>query len=175
MTGTLYKENTLNGENVLRAEILKSHFNHIHPAVILTQGNTADTVNARIIGANFQKILTEIESELKQTSFWLLNPAMGQIKGGRVVLDESGVSGVFINEWTFQSPGDHEISSIAMGLPTDLIHSQGRPLANRDVLYKYLNPNVISVRDQNLITRQNFLTVVYLLQNFSRNNRNSNK
>ncbi len=40
---------------------------------------------------------------------------------------------------------DEQIVSIAAKLPNDRIHSQGKVLGDRSVLYKYLNPNMIGV------------------------------
>ncbi len=40
---------------------------------------------------------------------------------------------------------DEEIVSIASKLPNDRIHSHGKVLGDRSVLYKYLNPNLIGV------------------------------
>ena len=79
------------------------------------------------------------------TSIWLADPENGQIRGGRVHLDKNGLTGTFENEWTFQTPSDHKIVSISAPLSTDIIHSQGRPLADRSVLYKFLNPNILAI------------------------------
>jgi hypothetical protein len=40
---------------------------------------------------------------------------------------------------------DEQIVAIAAKLPNDRIHSQGKVLGDRSVLYKYLNPNMVGV------------------------------
>ena len=37
MTGQITEKNVLDGEEVLRAESLRSHVEHVHPAVVLTK------------------------------------------------------------------------------------------------------------------------------------------
>ena len=145
MTGERGATNTLNGESVLRVEVLKSHHNHVHPAIVLTKGQSDFDVNAQVIGSDLEAQATDIHTELKWTSFWLVNNEIGQVRGGRVKLNEDGFKGSFDNEWTFQTQTDHKISAISAPLASDIIHSQGRPLANRGVLYKFLNPNILSV------------------------------
>ncbi len=40
---------------------------------------------------------------------------------------------------------DEQIIAIASKLPNDRIHSHGKVLGDRSVLYKYLNPNLVGV------------------------------
>ena len=37
MTGQITEKNVLDGEEVLRAESLRSHVEHVHPVVVLTK------------------------------------------------------------------------------------------------------------------------------------------
>lgn len=52
--------------------------------------------------------------------------------------------------WELQLPEgeEREILSVASKNPAERVHSQGRVLADRSVLYKYINPNLISIVTQ---------------------------
>jgi ER membrane protein complex subunit 1 len=52
--------------------------------------------------------------------------------------------------WELQLPEgeDREILSVVSKNPAERVHSQGRVLADRSVMYKYINPNLISVVSQ---------------------------
>lgn len=41
--------------------------------------------------------------------------------------------------------GDHKIISLASKNPLERVHSQGRVMPDRSVLYKYINPNLVAV------------------------------
>lgn len=50
--------------------------------------------------------------------------------------------------WTLNLGGadkEQKITQIAAKNPVERVHSQGRVLADRSVLYKYINPNLIAV------------------------------
>lgn len=44
--------------------------------------------------------------------------------------------------------GDHQLVAVAAKNPLEHVHSQGRVLGDRSVLYKYLNPNLVAVITQ---------------------------
>lgn len=43
---------------------------------------------------------------------------------------------------------DHQLVAIAGKNPLEHVHSQGRVLVDRSVLYKYINPNLVAVVTQ---------------------------
>lgn len=44
--------------------------------------------------------------------------------------------------------GDHKIIAVASKNPIERVHSQGRVMPDRSVLYKYINPNLVAVFTQ---------------------------
>lgn len=44
--------------------------------------------------------------------------------------------------------GDHKIITVASKNPIERVHSQGRVMPDRSVLYKYINPNLVAVFTQ---------------------------
>jgi len=52
--------------------------------------------------------------------------------------------------WELQLPegDDREILSVVSKNPAERVHSQGRVLADRSVMYKYINPNLVSIVSQ---------------------------
>ena len=62
-------------------------------------------------------------------------------------VEDSGLSGKALkgNLWYFPLPTGQNIISISSANPSETIASIGKPLGDRTVLYKYLNPNAILV------------------------------
>ncbi|XP_011198452.2 ER membrane protein complex subunit 1 isoform X1 [Bactrocera dorsalis] len=58
---------------------------------------------------------------------------------------------------------DHQLVAIAGKNPLEHVHSQGRVLVDRSVLYKYINPNLIAVVTQATDPTHKFLLNVYLI------------
>lgn len=44
--------------------------------------------------------------------------------------------------------GDHKIVTVAAKNPIERVHSLGRVMPDRSVLYKYINPNLVAVFTQ---------------------------
>lgn len=47
--------------------------------------------------------------------------------------------------WSLKIPGDQKIIAVEGKSPFEKVDSMGRPLANRSVIYKYLNPNLVAL------------------------------
>ncbi|KAL9895126.1 ER membrane protein complex subunit 1 isoform 1-T1 [Glossina fuscipes fuscipes] len=59
--------------------------------------------------------------------------------------------------------GDHKIISLASKNPLERVHSQGRVMPDRSVLYKYINPNLVAVFTLAKDDVHKFLMYVYLI------------
>ncbi|XP_073827730.1 ER membrane protein complex subunit 1 isoform X1 [Musca autumnalis] len=59
--------------------------------------------------------------------------------------------------------GDHEIIAVASKNPIERVHSQGRVMPDRSVLYKYINPNLVAVFTQASDSIHKYLLNVYLV------------
>uniref|UniRef100_U5ER11 ER membrane protein complex subunit 1 n=1 Tax=Corethrella appendiculata TaxID=1370023 RepID=U5ER11_9DIPT len=78
-----------------------------------------------------------INNELKTTPIWKL--------------DLAGAS------------GENKITAIELKNPIEHVHSQGRVLADRSVLYKYINPNLIAVATQGPDNVHKYILNVHLI------------
>ncbi|XP_037947032.1 ER membrane protein complex subunit 1 isoform X2 [Teleopsis dalmanni] len=58
---------------------------------------------------------------------------------------------------------DHKIIAVATKNPIERVHSQGRVLGDRSVLYKYINPNLVAVVTQAPDSIHKFILNVYLI------------
>ncbi|XP_011184855.2 ER membrane protein complex subunit 1 isoform X2 [Zeugodacus cucurbitae] len=58
---------------------------------------------------------------------------------------------------------DHQLVAVAGKNPLEHVHSQGRVLLDRSVLYKYINPNLVAVVTQANDPTHKFLLNVYLI------------
>ncbi|XP_023300115.2 ER membrane protein complex subunit 1 isoform X2 [Lucilia cuprina] len=59
--------------------------------------------------------------------------------------------------------GDHKIITVASKNPIERVHSQGRVMPDRSVLYKYINPNLVAVFTQATDSIHKHLLNVYLI------------
>ena len=48
------------------------------------------------------------------------------------------------------SPKNQKITHVATKNPIERVHSQGRVLNDRSVLYKYINPNLVTIVTQGI-------------------------
>lgn len=65
--------------------------------------------------------------------------------------------------------GDEEIITIGSRLPNDKVHSHGKVLGNRNVLYKYINPNLIAIVTEGLDSQKIQFVNVYLIDTINGN------
>ncbi|XP_054745972.1 ER membrane protein complex subunit 1 isoform X1 [Anastrepha obliqua] len=58
---------------------------------------------------------------------------------------------------------DHQLIAVAAKNPLEHVHSQGRVLGDRSVLYKYINPNLVAVVTQATDPVHKYLLNIYLI------------
>ena len=138
----LGEESTLNGD-LLRVDTMRTMDDqHFHPLLVFR--NEQGSIHAEVIGDEPEQ-KQEIEEELSSTFYWFVKKDIGQLQGGQIDLSEGGLSGKVEIKWTFQLPTNQKIEQVKSPDRSHIIHSQGKPLADRSVLYKYLNPNMIAI------------------------------
>ncbi|XP_055903168.1 ER membrane protein complex subunit 1 isoform X2 [Eupeodes corollae] len=59
--------------------------------------------------------------------------------------------------------GEHQIIAVASKNPIERVHSQGRVLNDRSVMYKYMNPNLVAVVTQALDSIHKYIMNVHLI------------
>lgn len=59
--------------------------------------------------------------------------------------------------------GEHKIIAIASKNPIERVHSQGRVLNDRSVMYKYINPNLVAVVTQAIDSIHKYIMNVHLI------------
>jgi len=138
MNGKLHPKSRIVNNRVLRAILLhhSSNEDHIRPILILTDGSEGFELEPK----DAVKGLTSISGKM-----YIANvdaDRMG-IHGHRLVINEdNSIEKVPI--WSFSSAGAKIIHMLAK--PTEeVVHSQGRVMADRSVLFKYINPNLAFV------------------------------
>ncbi len=75
-----------------------------------------------------------------KTYFVTLDKATGTIQGQRLVARKNGGLGMLAT-WSLANP-NAEVVLLAGKDPEETVHSQGRVMADRSVLFKYVNPNL---------------------------------
>jgi ER membrane protein complex subunit 1 len=86
----------------------------------------------------------------------------GEVKG--LKFDVQGPLAVPITMWTFQPPIGQSIIKVTSRPAHDPVASIGRVLADRTVLYKYLNPNIVLVT---AVSEESATATFYLLDSVS--------
>jgi len=158
MNGKLHSETPRTIDNrVLRAILLhhSSADDHIRPVLILTDGSQGfelepkDAVVKGLMSVSGKMYIANIDAD-----------GMG-IHGHRLVINEDN-SIEKVPVWSFSSAGAKIIHMLAK--PTEeVVHSQGRVMADRSVLFKYINPNLAFVLAEGQDTTGKGFVNIYLL------------
>ncbi|KAM9786088.1 ER membrane protein complex subunit 1 [Neosynchiropus ocellatus] len=88
-----------------------------------------------------KNVLQQLQEMASSIYFYLVDPSQGRLSGYRLRTD---LSTVLI--WEVVIPTEvQKIISVKGKRPNEHVHSQGRVMGDRSVLYKYLNPNLLAV------------------------------
>jgi len=123
--------------DILRVDSIRSSTSSGTPALLVFKKIDVGKVGVEIVG-EIDEATTE---KIQRTAFWLYDSSSQAIYGGKIDIG----SKTFENTWTFQIPASMKASQVTAAPASDVLHSQGRPLADRSVMEKYLNPNMIAV------------------------------
>lgn len=88
-----------------------------------------------------KNVLQQLQDVASSVFFYLVDSSEGRLSGYRLRMDLS-------TELIWEVVVPHEIQkivSIKGKRPNEHVHSQGRVMGDRSVLYKYLNPNLLAV------------------------------
>ena len=126
---------------LLRVEAMEqTNADNQHPLILFTEVDDATRVT--IYGGDDHD---RVRSEVENTIYWFFNSNKSSIQGMKIILDVGTYNGKADQVWTFQAPSNQHIANVVAPDRPHVVHSQGKPLADRSVLYKYLNPNMIAV------------------------------
>ncbi|GFS06457.1 ER membrane protein complex subunit 1 [Elysia marginata] len=125
------------GYKVVQAEMLAEMDDEFLKGLILID----DHNKPHIYPESSQSVFKSLTMQL---FFHLLNTETGIMTGYRLTPEASGLS---LDEvWTLDlQKSQQTITGVYSKRAIDLVHSQGRVLGDRSVLYKYLNPNLVAV------------------------------
>uniref|UniRef100_A0A4W6G6L3 ER membrane protein complex subunit 1 n=1 Tax=Lates calcarifer TaxID=8187 RepID=A0A4W6G6L3_LATCA len=88
-----------------------------------------------------KNVLQQLQEMASSIFFYLIDSAQGRLSGYRLRMD---LSTELI--WEVVIPTEvQRIVSVKGKRPNEHVHSQGRVMGDRSVLYKYLNPNLLAV------------------------------
>jgi len=138
MSGSIDElNNEMPKSDILRVDSIRSSTSSGAPALLVFKKVDVGKVGLEIVG----EIDTAAADKIERTSFWLYDSNSQALFGGKINIE----SKTFKNTWTFQIPASMKVSQVTAAPASDVLHSQGRPLADRSVMEKYLNPNIIAV------------------------------
>ena len=141
LTGKVSKDFAKEGL-VLDYEVKQAFLFNLHDSHFLKPLVLFDTENR--IHVFPEKAVKEIESKSSKATVIFSTIRENNSTSGLVGYSMKSINKPLSEVWRINLE-DEEIVSIAAKLANDRIHSQGKVLGDRSVLYKYLNPNMVGV------------------------------
>uniref|UniRef100_H3BIS7 ER membrane protein complex subunit 1 n=1 Tax=Latimeria chalumnae TaxID=7897 RepID=H3BIS7_LATCH len=101
-------------------------------------------------------ILRQLREMAPSVFFYLVDAGQGQLKGLRLRKEFLNGEGLTTEEsWEVRIPTEVQRITVVKGKRVnEHVHSQGRVMGDRSVLYKYLNPNLLAVVTESVDTHQ---------------------
>ncbi|XP_034029042.1 ER membrane protein complex subunit 1 isoform X2 [Thalassophryne amazonica] len=97
-----------------------------------------------------KNVLQQLQEMASSIFFYLVDSSQGRLSGYRLRTDLSTEQ-----IWEVVIPTDMQrVVSVKGKRPNEHVHSQGRVMGDRSVLYKYLNPNLLAVVTESTDTHQ---------------------
>lgn len=163
--GVLYSFNPITGTQLGNTNFLNTEIQQI--AVLAEDSN--EFIKAIVLLDHRNQVHVVPESSKAQADglyLFTANKKTAMLNG--FYLKYHGKSGSIQAQsiWTVNLSGhgsSQEITTIAAKNPIEHVHSQGRVLNDRSVLYKYINPNLVAVVTQGLDNIHKFVMNVHLV------------
>lgn len=125
------------GYNVLQASMFSEPDNNFLKGVLILD----DTYTVHTYPASYKKTLKQF---LPTVFFHTVNIVDGEILGYRLVNNRGKIQTE--NIWSINMQKNLQtVTNVVPKRPSEVVHSQGRVLGDRSVLYKYVNPNLVVV------------------------------
>lgn len=158
--GFIYQFNPINGQEVSR-EILNYRIKQL---MVLTESEASTYLRPLLVldDQNKAHVLPKVFSEAAVGMYMFTAAERGILNGYYVADRELTVVPI----WELDLGGadqSQRVISVAGKSPHEHVHSQGRVLSDRSVLYKYLNPNLVSVATLGLHSVHKTVLNVYLI------------
>lgn len=81
--------------------------------------------------------------KLKSIYVYLSDPAKNTFKGYKIKRDAAVMK--LYEVWSINIPSDQKIVKVTNKRSNEVVNSVGRVLGDHTVMYKYLNPNLVSI------------------------------
>ncbi|XP_013108994.2 ER membrane protein complex subunit 1 isoform X2 [Stomoxys calcitrans] len=162
--GVLYRFNPITGQPA-EGGLLQLNY-QIKQLSMLPETDTDFVKGILIMDSNnkVQVYPEHAKSKANGLYMYTANKATGSLNGFYVKYENSQLTTLPL--WSVDLSGhngDHQIISVASKNPIETVHSQGRVMPDRSVLYKYINPNLVAVFTQASDSIHKYLLNVYLI------------
>ncbi|KAG5679078.1 hypothetical protein PVAND_008673 [Polypedilum vanderplanki] len=164
--GILYQFNPISGQSIDKG-VMNLNFKIQYASLLHEQGENFLRGILLVDDKNNVHVLPE--TSLKQVDGFFLytvNKPSGILTGFLLQYDEKTNTANMMPTWTVNLGGtdnEQKITHIASKNAIERVHSQGRVLADRSVLYKYINPNLIAVVTEGPDSIHKYILNVYLI------------
>uniref|UniRef100_A0A6B2E753 ER membrane protein complex subunit 1 n=1 Tax=Phlebotomus kandelakii TaxID=1109342 RepID=A0A6B2E753_9DIPT len=143
--GVIYQFNPVTGEAVRGGILRLSH--GIKQMTVLNEVESENFLRAILILDNQERAHVLPESGKSQANgmFLYTVKASGEVKGFHIEANKENLKAKLV--WKLDLGGglNAQVIEVAGKNPSERVHSQGRVLSDRSVLYKYVNPNLVAV------------------------------
>jgi hypothetical protein len=139
---------------------------HLDQALLLPEFSDHEIKPILLIGKDGSaRVHPSVAADCLKTGpplFVLSNPSSSKLVGSKVVASQEDAGVSLVPVWSLVTPNT-DIISVNSRNPVERVHSAGRVLADRSVLFKYMNPNLAIVAAQGLDSSAKVFLNVYLL------------
>ncbi|XP_070498350.1 ER membrane protein complex subunit 1 isoform X2 [Chironomus tepperi] len=161
--GLIFQFNPLSGQGIDKGLLNLDY--KIQQASLLNYGD--NFLRPILLVDSDDKVHVLPESSLKQVDgfyFYTVNKQTGFLNG--YVIQHENDKAELLPTWILNlggSDNEQKITHVVSKNPIERVHSQGRVLADRSVLYKYINPNLIAVVTEGPDSIHKYMLNVHLI------------
>ncbi|XP_059616170.1 ER membrane protein complex subunit 1 isoform X2 [Phlebotomus argentipes] len=161
--GIMYQFNPVTGEAIQGGIVRLSH--GIQQMTVLNEVESENFLRALLILDENDKahVLPDSEKSQANEMFLYTVKTEGIVKGYHVEADKKDVTAKLIWKVDLSGASNSHVIDVAGKNPTERVHSQGRVLSDRSVLYKYVNPNLVAVATFGLDSIHKYVINVHLI------------
>ncbi|XP_055697417.1 ER membrane protein complex subunit 1 isoform X2 [Phlebotomus papatasi] len=161
--GIIYQFNPVTGEPIQNGFVHLSH--GIQQVSVLNEEESGNFLRAILIldENNQAHVLPESGQNQADGMFLYTVKTTGEVTGYHIEATNKDIKSRLIWNLNLSGGSNAQVIQVAGKNPIEHVHSQGRVLSDRSVLYKYVNPNLIAIATFSLDAIHKYVINVHLI------------
>ncbi|XP_055680073.1 ER membrane protein complex subunit 1 isoform X2 [Lutzomyia longipalpis] len=161
--GVIYQFNPVSGEPI-QGGIIRLEYG-IQQLMVLNEAESGNFLRAILIldEKNRAHVLPESEKIQANGMFLFTVKTEGEVSGYHIHATNKEISANLVWKLDLSGGSNAQVIQVAGKNPMERVHSQGRVLSDRSVLYKYVNPNLIAIATFGLDAIHKYVINVHLI------------